>query len=84
VISVAYPLGDVLLLAMLARLMSAGGSRTRSLQLLTCATLGLLAADVMYGLIQLNGTWAVGRWTVVGSFSTSCWELRPSVPPWVR
>jgi diguanylate cyclase (GGDEF)-like protein/PAS domain S-box-containing protein len=60
VISVAYPLGDVLLLAMLARLLSAGGFRTRSLQLLTCATLGLLAADVMYGLIQLNGTWAVG------------------------
>jgi PAS domain-containing protein len=60
VISVAYPLGDVLLLAMLARLLTAGGFHNRSLQMLTCATLGLLSADVMYGLIQLNGTWAVG------------------------
>ncbi|MDQ1483934.1 MAG: hypothetical protein QOF35_2010 [Actinomycetota bacterium] len=60
VISVAYPLGDVLLLAMVARLLTAGGFRSRSLQLLICATLGLLTADVMYGLIQLNGTWAVG------------------------
>jgi len=60
VTSVAYPLGDVLLLAMLARLLSDGGFRSRSLQLLTCATLGLLTADVLYGLIQLNGTWAVG------------------------
>ena len=58
--SAAYPLGDVLLLAMLARLLSAGGFRSRSLQMLTCATIGLLTADVMYGLIQLNGTWAVG------------------------
>jgi len=60
VISVAYPLGDVLLLAMLARLLSAGGIRSRSLQLLTSATLGLLTADVLYGLIQLDGSWVVG------------------------
>jgi len=60
VISVAYPLADVLLLAMLARLLADGGFRSRSLQLLSCATLGLLTADVMYGLIQLNGSWAVG------------------------
>jgi diguanylate cyclase (GGDEF)-like protein/PAS domain S-box-containing protein len=59
VISVAYPLGDVLLLAMLARLLTTGGFRSRSLQLLTCATLGLLTADVLYGLIQLNGTWKI-------------------------
>ena len=60
VTSVAYPLGDVLLLAMMARLLADGGFRSRSLQLLTCATLGLMAADVMYGLIQLNGAWVVG------------------------
>jgi diguanylate cyclase (GGDEF)-like protein/PAS domain S-box-containing protein len=59
-ISVAYPLGDVLLLAMLARLLADGGFRSRSLQMLSFATLGLLGADVLYGLIQLNGTWAVG------------------------
>jgi len=59
-ISVAYPLGDVLLLAMLARLLSAGGFRSRSLQMLTLATVGLMTSDVVYGLIQLNGSWAVG------------------------
>jgi diguanylate cyclase (GGDEF)-like protein/PAS domain S-box-containing protein len=60
VTSVAYPLGDVLLLAMLARLLADGGFRSRSLQMLSIATLGLLGSDVLYGLIQLNGTWAVG------------------------
>ena len=59
-ISVTYLLGDVLLLALLARLVSAGDLRSRSLGLLTLATLGLLGADVLYGLIRLNGTWAVG------------------------
>ena len=59
-ISVAYPLGDVLLLSMMARLLSAGGFRSRSLQMLACAALGLLTADVLYGLTQLNGSWAVG------------------------
>jgi len=59
-ISVTYLLGDVLLLALLARLLSAGGFRSRSVRMLTFATLGLLSADVLYGLIQLNGTWTVG------------------------
>ncbi len=59
-VSVAYPLGDVLLLALLAGLLCAGGFRTRSLQMLTVASAGLLIADVTYGLIQLNGTWPIG------------------------
>ncbi len=60
VTSVTYLLGDVLLLALLARLLSAGGFRSPSLHMLTFATIGLLTADVLYGLIALNGTWAVG------------------------
>jgi PAS domain S-box/diguanylate cyclase (GGDEF) domain len=59
-VSVAYPLCDVVLLAMLTRLLSAGGFRFRSVQMLTFAALGLLTADVLFGLIQLNGTWSVG------------------------
>ena len=59
-ISVTYLLGDVLLLALLARLLSPAGFRTRALRMLTLATLGLLGADVLYALIQLNGTWAIG------------------------
>jgi diguanylate cyclase (GGDEF)-like protein/PAS domain S-box-containing protein len=59
-ISVAYPLGDVLMLAMLARLITLGSVRTRAVQLLTVGTIGILASDVLYGLLQLNGTWQVG------------------------
>ncbi|MDX6275250.1 MAG: hypothetical protein QOJ92_2460 [Frankiales bacterium] len=59
-ISVSYPLGDVLLLAMLARLLRARGHGA-SLLLLAAATGGMLVADASYGLIQLNGdSWKVG------------------------
>jgi diguanylate cyclase (GGDEF)-like protein/PAS domain S-box-containing protein len=56
-ISVAYPLGDVLILAMLVRLIGGGGLRMRSMQMLVVGAVGLLVADVLYGLIQLNGNW---------------------------
>ncbi|MFF8839367.1 aminotransferase class I/II-fold pyridoxal phosphate-dependent enzyme [Streptomyces sp. NPDC015130] len=59
-ISIAYPLGDVLMLAMLARLLFPGGLRSRSVQLLTLGTCGILASDVIYGTLQLKGTWQVG------------------------
>ncbi|KQX50124.1 aminotransferase class I/II [Streptomyces sp. Root66D1] len=59
-ISIAYPLGDVLMLAMLARLLVPGGLRTRSVQLLTLGTCGILASDVIYVTLQLKGTWQVG------------------------
>ena len=58
--SVAYPFGDVLLLAVLARLVIGAGARTSSLVLLTAGTLGLLSSDVLYGWIQLNGEWHTG------------------------
>ena len=59
-VSVAYPLGDILILCVLARLLSGGGLRNTSLGLLALGAIGLLAADVAYGLIQLNGDWNVG------------------------
>lgn len=65
-VSAAYPLGDVLLLALLARLLSAGGFHVLSLRLLTFATSGLLAADVIHSLTRLNGTWALGGPVDVG------------------
>lgn len=58
--SIAYPLGDILVLAMLLRLLAGRGGKSRSLMLLTAGTVGLLTADVAYGLIQLNGTWRTG------------------------
>ncbi|MET9676228.1 aminotransferase class I/II-fold pyridoxal phosphate-dependent enzyme [Streptomyces sp. NPDC006482] len=59
-ISIAYPLGDVLMLAMLARLLVPGDLRSRSVQLLTLGTCGMLASDVIYGTLQIKGTWQVG------------------------
>ena len=62
VVSVSYPLGDVLVLSMLTRLVIGGGLRVVSTRLLVIGASGLLAADVCYGWIQLNrvGTWQVG------------------------
>lgn len=65
-VSVGYPLGDVLILAMLARVLIGAGRHTRALWLLSIGTLGLLASDVAYGLIQLNGTWVTGGVVDVG------------------
>ncbi|MFC9325039.1 putative bifunctional diguanylate cyclase/phosphodiesterase [Kitasatospora sp. NPDC057015] len=59
-ISIAYPLGDVLVLAMLLRLLVPRGGKSRSLQLLTAGTIGILVSDVLYGLILLHGTWSIG------------------------
>ncbi len=58
--AIAYPLGDVLVLAMLARLLAPGTWRARSLQLLTVGSLGLLSSDVAFGAIQLYGRWRIG------------------------
>ncbi len=54
-VAIAYPLGDVLTLAMIARLLAPGTARTRSVHLLTLGTVGLLASDVSFGLLQLHG-----------------------------
>ena len=52
-IGVAYPAGDALLLAMLARFFTSTGQRTASGRLLGLAALLLLAADVSYSLLSL-------------------------------
>ena len=58
--AMAYPLGDVLVLAMLTRLLAPGRMKAKSVQLLTIGTVGMLASDVSYGLIQLHGTFRNG------------------------
>jgi diguanylate cyclase (GGDEF)-like protein/PAS domain S-box-containing protein len=65
-VAIAYPLGDVLVLAMLARLLAPGTWRARSLQLLTLGSVGLLASDVAFGAIQLYGTFRIGTLTDLG------------------
>ncbi|MFI9327089.1 EAL domain-containing protein [Kitasatospora sp. NPDC052868] len=59
-VSIAYPLGDVVVLALLLRLLVPRGGSSRSLQLLTFGTIGILVSDVLYGLIQLHGDWHIG------------------------
>ena len=59
-VAIAYPLGNVLVLAMLARLLAPGAWRTRAMEFLTLGVLGVLASDVAYGLIQLHGTFHNG------------------------
>jgi diguanylate cyclase len=82
-ISVAYPLGDIAILSVLARLLAYGGSRNPALKLLVAGAGGLLLADVAYGTIQLNGTWAVGGPTDFGwILFYVCWgaaALHPSM-----
>ncbi|MFF1510331.1 aminotransferase class I/II-fold pyridoxal phosphate-dependent enzyme [Streptomyces sp. NPDC058326] len=75
-ISIAYPLGDVLMLAMLARLLVPGGLRSRAVQLLTLGTCGILASDVIYGSLQLKGTWQVGTpWDLGWVVFFTAWGL---------
>ena len=57
--SIAYPLGDILLLATLTRLLiTTGGNRAATL--LGIGSAGLLVSDVVYGLVQLGGSWQIG------------------------
>ncbi len=58
--AIAYPLGDILVLAMLLRLLVPHGPKSWSLRLLTLGTIGMLVSDVLFGLIQLYGTWRIG------------------------
>jgi diguanylate cyclase (GGDEF)-like protein/PAS domain S-box-containing protein len=58
-ISIAYPLGDILVLSSVVRMIT---TVRRSLApiLLAVGALGLLVSDVFYGLGQLQGTWRIG------------------------
>src|SRR3984957_1220076 len=64
--SIAYPLGDILLLCVLVRLLFGGGTRNTSVRLLSVGALGVLGADCAYGWIQLHGSWKVGGPTDLG------------------
>jgi signal transduction histidine kinase len=59
-VSVAYPIQDVVLLAVGVRLWRAGSQGTAAFQLLTISLLALLIADSVYGLSQLTVGWVPG------------------------
>jgi len=64
--SIAYPLGDILLLCVLVRLVFGSWTRNTSVRLLVVGASGLLIADCAYGWIQLHGSWKVGGPTDLG------------------
>jgi signal transduction histidine kinase len=59
-ISIYYPLMDVVLLAVAVRLWRAGSQSTAAFRLLTVSLLALLVADAVYGLSQLTIGWVPG------------------------
>ena len=59
-VAIAYPLGDVLMLALLARLLAPGTGRARSVQLLTVGAVACLLSDTAFGAMQLHGTFRNG------------------------
>ncbi|MGH3191440.1 MAG: putative bifunctional diguanylate cyclase/phosphodiesterase [Streptosporangiaceae bacterium] len=65
-IAIACPLGDVLVLAMLARLLAPGVGRSRAIQILTVGAVAVLASDTSYGLIELYGTFHNGTLVDLG------------------
>jgi diguanylate cyclase (GGDEF)-like protein/PAS domain S-box-containing protein len=89
-VSIAYPLADVLVLALLARLVAPGTGRSRSFQLLTLGMVGQLVSDTWFGVLQLygsfhNGTvvdlgWAVmyGAWGAAALHPTMAQLTEPA------
>ncbi|MFE9028439.1 aminotransferase class I/II-fold pyridoxal phosphate-dependent enzyme [Streptomyces iakyrus] len=92
-ISIAYPLGDILVLALLVRLLTPSpldGSH-RAVHLLVAGTVTLLVTDIAYGILQLNDVWQTGSlldlgWVVfytawgLAALQPSMVELTASVP----
>ncbi|MFJ6995086.1 EAL domain-containing protein [Streptomyces sp. NPDC003090] len=89
--SVAYPIGDVLLLAMLTTFLTTGTVRITAVRLIALATATLLVFDVMYAILQLNSAWETGTlldlgWVVfytgwgTAALSPSMAELTRRVP----
>jgi diguanylate cyclase (GGDEF)-like protein/PAS domain S-box-containing protein len=56
-VSIAYPLGDILLLAAAIRLSVDAGKREPAFFLLVSSIVALLLTDFVYGLVTLNGTY---------------------------
>jgi diguanylate cyclase (GGDEF)-like protein/PAS domain S-box-containing protein len=84
-VAVAYPLGDVLMLALLARLLAPGAGRTRSVQLLTLGAVACLASDVAYGVEQLYGMFSNGTLIDLGwALFYTAWGASALHPTMVR
>jgi PAS domain S-box-containing protein len=59
-VSIAYPLGDIMVLAVAVRMAVGGGRQSPAYFLMVCAIAALLSTDSIYGWIVLHGTYHPG------------------------
>jgi len=62
VVSVAYPIGDLLLIGMALGLVMTSGARTVSFWLLVTSLVTMLVGDLVFGLQTLEDTYVEGAW----------------------
>jgi PAS domain S-box-containing protein len=65
-ISIAYPLMDLLLLSVAVRLSVGAGTKDRSFQLMMVSVIGLFTTDSVYGWILLHGNYQTGGLLDIG------------------
>jgi signal transduction histidine kinase len=74
VVSMAYPIVDVLLLATVVRLVVDGGPRPPAFWILCCGVGALLVTDTLYSIIQLTGGYHTGSPIDLGWMTWyACW-----------
>ncbi|MGH3244851.1 MAG: PAS domain S-box protein, partial [Trebonia sp.] len=84
-VAIAYPLGDVLMLALLARLLAPGTGRIKCVHLLTLGAVACLASDAAFGAIQLHGTFRNGTIVDLGwALFYSAWGAAALHPTMAR
>ncbi len=83
VVSGAYPSADVLLVVAVAQLVLTAGAKSFAFRALALGAVVLLAADIVYGLQTLQGTYVSGGWLDAGwMLTTALWGtavLHPSI-----
>jgi diguanylate cyclase (GGDEF)-like protein len=80
-ISVAYPIGDLLLLGVLARLLVGAGGRSVALVLITAGTVAMLVSDVIFARVELTIGYEAGLIDLGWILNYICWgvaALHPS------
>lgn len=65
-VSMVYPAMDVLLLAVIARLLVGNGARPRAFTLMMASTFCLILTDSVYGVLEANGAYVTGNWLDAG------------------
>jgi diguanylate cyclase (GGDEF)-like protein/PAS domain S-box-containing protein len=84
-VAIAYPLGDVLMLALIARLLAPGSERTRCVQFLTLGAVACLVSDTVFGAIQLHGSFRNGSIVDLGwALFYSAWGAAALHPTMTR